>query len=460
MNATVRLLVLCAMVLTACSAEVDPADQTTPEEETFSALLLQTCTAVNIRRQPIKGTLCGGTSHAFGCTPGVLYNCNDKSLTGNCTLATVCANGCRTDGLRDTCFAGATPLVLGASSPTGGVDERATVTLSDAHPRSNGIVNMRIDRGDLIAARFSCNVQDIPPGVPAVSFDMPTAVVSAPTPVAVYTDIAYIDASGVGRELASPAITVTLQPGGTAKPPPPIASFEMTPSTIGPGGISFADVVLQQMAPIPGVSISMASSDPAIAALIPNGVPFVQPGCTAVNLVETVEAALDVASNTTVTMSASSGAPGQAPVTAPLLITSGCTPKTCDALPMPFCTGDDGCGGTLHCGCNFGQTCGGGGTPGVCGDPPPPPPPLPATSAQLTVVATGRSGVTVSSNPAGLSLTSGQSASAGFPVGTQVTLSAGGGRTVFWSGACSTSRDTPSCTFTLNADASVTANIH
>ena len=46
----------------------------------------------------------------------------------------------------------------------------------------------------------------------------------------------------------------------------------------------------------------------------------------------------------------------------------GCTPTTCAAQNKNCGTLGDGCGGTLNCGtCTAPQTCGGGGTPNVCG---------------------------------------------------------------------------------------------
>jgi hypothetical protein len=50
--------------------------------------------------------------------------------------------------------------------------------------------------------------------------------------------------------------------------------------------------------------------------------------------------------------------------------TPTCTPKTCAELGINCGPAGDGCGGTLACGvCPSGQTCGGGGTPSVCGTP-------------------------------------------------------------------------------------------
>ena len=85
--------------------------------------------------------------------------------------------------------------------------------------------------------------------------------------------------------------------------------------------------------------------------------------------------------------------------------------------------------------------------------------PQPQT-ATLTVTATGRSGERVTSNPAGINVMVGSSGSASFATGTTVTLSATNSRDVVWSGACSSGGNkTKTCTFTLNGNAAVTANV-
>jgi hypothetical protein len=84
----------------------------------------------------------------------------------------------------------------------------------------------------------------------------------------------------------------------------------------------------------------------------------------------------------------------------------------------------------------------------------PPPPP----TVTLTVSATGRSGQTVTSSPAGIHVAVGSAMQASFASGTSIALSVSGGRTAIWSGAC-TGNKTASCTFTLNGAASVTANV-
>jgi hypothetical protein len=85
--------------------------------------------------------------------------------------------------------------------------------------------------------------------------------------------------------------------------------------------------------------------------------------------------------------------------------------------------------------------------------------PQPQT-ATLTVTATGRGGERVTSTPAGINVAVGSSGSASFPIGTAITLRATNERDVIWSGACSSGGNkTKTCTFTLNGNATVTANV-
>jgi hypothetical protein len=82
------------------------------------------------------------------------------------------------------------------------------------------------------------------------------------------------------------------------------------------------------------------------------------------------------------------------------------------------------------------------------------------TSMSLAVTAGGRSGERILSNPAGLSVATGSTGSAQFAPGAAVTLSVTNGRDAIWSGACSSGGNkAKTCTLTLNANASVTANV-
>jgi hypothetical protein len=88
------------------------------------------------------------------------------------------------------------------------------------------------------------------------------------------------------------------------------------------------------------------------------------------------------------------------------------------------------------------------------------PPPPPPTNVTVTVSVTGRSGETITSTPTGISVRTGSSGSAQFASGTSITLRDASGRDVIWSGACTSGGNkTKTCTFTANADSSVTANV-
>ena len=81
-------------------------------------------------------------------------------------------------------------------------------------------------------------------------------------------------------------------------------------------------------------------------------------------------------------------------------------------------------------------------------------------AATLTVSASGRSGERISSSPAGISVAVGSTGSASFAGGTAITLSVSNGRDAVWSGACSSNgQKAKTCSFTLTANASVSANV-
>jgi hypothetical protein len=83
-----------------------------------------------------------------------------------------------------------------------------------------------------------------------------------------------------------------------------------------------------------------------------------------------------------------------------------------------------------------------------------------AQGATLTVTASGRSGENVLSNPTGVNVPVGSTGSATFASGTRITLSVTDGRDAVWSGACSSGGNkTRTCAFTLNGNASVSANV-
>jgi len=348
---------------------------------TADAAPAQICTAQTLQGFPISGNVCGGTTYGFQCSAGVIYRCSSgpRFQQNNCTLSQVCSIGCLTrtssaTSASDVCFSGAAPLTLSTKNTLGGTDLGLTVTLAAGHP-SGAFTNMKIDRGDLVPGSY-CGVPNLLASQTSVSFGLPTAVVSSPTNVNLFVDLAYTDTSGVNRQLVSVPSVLTLNPGGTEPPAPEIVNVTLSPSTIAPGGVSIMDVELAKMAPARGIPIAVSSSNPSVASVIANGQPLVLGGCIYGGGAETIQAANSVPSQTTVTISASSGAPGQAPVTTPLTVTAGCSPKTCLEVRGGTVHGGpcgslpDGCGGTLMCGCDFGETCGRGGVAGQCGTAP------------------------------------------------------------------------------------------
>jgi hypothetical protein len=177
-----------------------------------------------------------------------------------------------------------------------------------------------------------------------------------------------------------------------------LSTLSVNPTSVTGGTSSQGTVTLTSAAPAGGFVVSLSSSN-AAAATVPASVSVAQ-GATSTTFAITTSA---VTSSTPVTITASAGGVTR---TATLTV----TPQ--------------------------------------------------AQSATLTVTATGRSGERVTSSPAGINVAVGSSGSATFTTGTAITLSATNGRDVIWSGACSSGGNkTRTCTFTLNGNATVTANV-
>src|SRR5690242_9201597 len=198
--------------------------------QNFSTPPAQTCTVANIAGTPIAGKVCGGSTHGLGCTAGALYNCKSgaQGTQNNCTLLTACATGCITTGspnpLNDACFTGTFhPITVTPLNTLGGNDLSVTLELDNPHP-GGAYVNLKIDRGDLVPGAYCAPPFELDGTLNTTTFGLSSAVVSAPTPVHIYSDLAYTDASGVTHELASTPQTVTLNPGGSEPPPPPLGS--------------------------------------------------------------------------------------------------------------------------------------------------------------------------------------------------------------------------------------------
>jgi hypothetical protein len=199
--------------------------------------------------------------------------------------------------------------------------------------------------------------------------------------------------------------TLTVNPSGAAPPPPPppppapvtLSALSLNPASVVGGNSSAGTVTLSAAAPAGGAAVSL--SDNSTAASTPASV-TVPAGATSASFTVTTSA---VSTSTPVTISAAFGGVTR---TAVLNVTPASQLVT------------------------------------------------------LTVTATGRSGERVTSSPSGINVAVGSTGSASFAAGTILTLSATNGRDVVWSGACSTGGNkTKTCTFTLNGNASVSANV-
>ena len=199
---------------------------------------------------------------------------------------------------------------------------------------------------------------------------------------------------------ATRTASLTVTPPSTG---PSVQSLTISPSSVTGGSATSGVVTLSDAAPAGGATMALSSSNPALAG-VPTSV-TVAAGTTARGFTVTTTS---VSTTTTATVTATyQGVSVNATITV--------TP----AASQP-----------------------------------------PLQSATLMLTAGGRSGETVSSDPAGLSVKTGASGSASFATGTSVTLRVSNGRDAVWSGACSSAGNkTKTCTFTTSGNASITANV-
>ena len=292
----------------------------------------------------------------------------------------------------------------------------------------------------------------------------------------------------------------------TAAPPPPtLSTFSTNPSTVEGGSQSSGTVVLSTSAPQEGAVIGLTSSNPAVASVpaTVTAAPFSFTGTFTINtsavsanatvtitasyngttrtatlLVTPVGAPLGFLSNLVVDSPVNGGSSGQGVVvlgtfaqTASVVALSSSNPSVA-SVPSTVTVQSGSQTAVFSVSTTAVSTSttvsitatynGGSLTRSVTVQPaaPPPPPPPPPQNATLTVTASGRSGERVTSSPAGISVNVGSSGSASFAQGTSITLSVSNGRDTIWSGACSSGGSKQkTCTFTLNANASVTANV-
>jgi Beta-propeller repeat len=237
--------------------------------------------------------------------------------------------------------------------------------------------------------------------VPATATIAPNGFTAtfAVSTVAVATTTSVTITASFNGATRSAVLTVT---GGTPPAGPTLQSVTISPSSVTGGNPTSGFVTLSGGAPVGGATVALSSSNPALAS-VPASV-TVGSGSSAWGF---SVATTSVSTTTSVTITATYDGISR---TSTLTLTAAA---------------------------------------------PPPPPPQNVT---VTVTATGRSGERIISSPAGISVTVGSSGSASFAAGTSVRLTST--RDAVWSGACSSNGSkTKTCTFTANANASVTANV-
>ena len=200
----------------------------------------------------------------------------------------------------------------------------------------------------------------------------------------------------------SRAATLTITAASAPPPPPPpaqptLSSLVVNPTSVTGGSTSVATVTLSSAAPAGGAAVTLADNSPA--TVVPASV-TVPAGATA--------AAVTITTSTVA-----------APAVSTITGAYGGTTRTAALTVNPAPAG-----------------------------------------VTLTVRATGRSGESVVSSPAGINAKVGTTASASFAVNTAITLRASNNRDAIWSGSCSSGGNkTKSCTFTINANSSVTGDV-
>ena len=414
-------------------------------------------------------------------TPGTKY-WHVRSHQGDASPTTAAVTAWSTAGTFTVSQAPPAPVSLTfTSSPVySGNTTIIQLQLSTAAPSGGAVINLA--SSDPNAAPVPATVT-MPGNIAWMQFQMQAGQVTAQTPV---------------------TITATLNSGSASAPltvlPPSLQSLTISPGTINGGAQPQAIAMLNGTAPATGAAINFSSSSPA--ALVP-AVETIAAGSASVSFpIPTT----NVLTNTLVTVTATyNGQSAQAQFT----LTPQAQPASLSLSPTSV-TGTTGSFGTVTIAAAqttdqtfsvssnnpavtvpnsvlipAGSLAGGfniitqivsvqtQATISVSGGgvtrtailtlnpSAPAPAPAPAGTVNLSVTATGRSGESVTSTPAGINASvGGPTSTAAFAAGTSVTLAVSNGRDAIWSGACSSGGNkAQTCTFTLNANSSVSADV-
>jgi len=408
-------------------------------------------------------------------TPGTKY-WRVRSHQGDASPTTAAVTKWSASGSFTVSQAPAAPVSLAfTSNPLySGNSTLVQIQLSTAAPSSGAVISLT--SSDPNAAPVPATVT-MPANTAWMQFQMTAGQVTSETPVTI--------AASLNSGSASAQLTVL---------PPSIKSLSISPTTFN-GGISVqAIAMLNGVAPANGASITFSSSSPAVQApaaeTVAAGSPSVvfQIPTTSVtaNTPATVTATYNgqsVESQITLTPqgqpSALSLSPSSVSGTAGSLgVVQVASAANTDQI---FSVSSDNPAatvpstvlipaGSVHAGFNIttsqvsAQTLvtisvsGGGVTRSATLTLNPPAPA--ASTVNLSVTAGGRQGESISSSPAGINAIVGSTSTAAFAPGTRITLTVSSGRDAIWSGACSSGGNkAKTCTFTLNANSTVLANV-
>jgi hypothetical protein len=371
---------------------------------------------------------------------------------------------------------------------TAGTPVIGTATLTS--PARGGGVPVVLGTSDFAAAETPFSIT-VPEGATSANFTVTTKSVSSPTDVIVH---GLADNVGMGQ---TAGFTVTPGTAGS----PTLASLSVSPATVTGGSSSTATVTLSSSAPSGGSVVALASSN-ASAATVPSSVTVSAGATSRTFTITTTSVSASTSSTITGTLGAtrsavlsvnaatssvpgaptlvspSSGASVSLPVTLDWSDVAGAasyqiqvddesgfsTPRAVDQTVTASQFSASGLEVRQHWwrvrGRNSAGTAGAWSSVRSFTPQSAPPAPPPSGSSTLTVTATGRSGERITSTPAGINVAVGGAGAAVFANGTSITLTVSNGRDAVWSGACSSSGSKRrSCTFTLSANASVTANV-
>jgi hypothetical protein len=372
-------------------------------------------------------------------------------------------------------------ITLDPTSVVGGNSAQGTVTLTSAAPPGGAVVTL--SSGNLAVATLPASAT-VPAGATSASFAIATTPVTAPT-------LATLTAA-FGGTTRSASLTVT----PPAPPPPPLgpASLSVSPATVEGGASAVGTIFLSAGAPSGGLVVALTSSNPAAATVPATTTIFLSSGtfpittlAGATNRTTTITASANGVSKTATLTVLGTAAPPLLSTLAvsPTSVTGGTSAQGTVTLTSAAPAGgfavalaSNSTAATVPASVTVVQGAASASFAIPTGAVTFPTPVTIAASAAgvartatltvapaaqtatLTVTATGRSGERVLSSPAGINVSVGSSASASFATGTSIVLSATDGRDVVWSGACSSGGNKRrTCTFTINGNASVTANV-